>query len=780
MIKRLPMPMLAWLAFLIFCLFTVLRANYVSDMSAFLPAKPTSNQSVLIEQLTHGSLSRTIVIGIEGANPKDLASASKSTANAMRASELFGLVQNGDIETTKADQAFIYNNRYLLSPTTVEHFTGSGLEKSISDSIDLLASPLGMFIKQVFPHDPTGELVSIIKNLNLTDRVKVIDGVWMNSTSNRALLLAQTSINGTDTENQERAIRFIQEEAAKLKSKYGDAVELKMTGSPVFSVKARETIQSQVLIFSTLGLAAISFLYLWVFRSFKLFTLGSLPILSGILAGVASVSIGFDKVHAITIGFGSTLIGEAVDYSIYYFGQAQKPDSDWKRHFWPTIRLGTLTSITGFLALVSSDFPGLAQLSLFTISGLVAAILVTRYILPWLHSPSLPQSTVLNSIGRWVNIKRSDWGNAKYIGYILALGMAISLILGNGVWSNRISDLSPISKSDKALDLQLRSDLGANGSRHLVVTRSSTQESVLEQTEDLSGLLQPFVDDGTIAGFDAVTKVLPSPRTQKLRQAAIPLKNSLEKQLSSALRTLPVKQRTLDPFVQDAESAKSSNPITLETLSETSLVALVRSLNYQSGQDWVSIIPVMDKPGLPLNPEILRGIIEANPQLNAQYIDLLEESNSMYGQYIHSTLTSCLLGALAIFCILGVFLKSVKSAILVTMPLAISVVIVAGTLGLLNIDLTLLHAVGFLLIVAIGSNYALLAFQGGRKLDNETCGSIVVACTSTMIGFGVLGFTDVPVLKAVGQTVAPGALLTLIFSLLTTSNPLSIKEQSIR
>jgi predicted exporter len=312
------------------------------------------------------------------------------------------------------------------------------------------------------------------------------------------------------------------------------------------------------------------------------------------------------------------------------------------------------------------------------------------------------------------------------------------------------------------------------------VTRSSTQESVLEQTEDLSGLLQPFVDDGTIAGFDAVTKVLPSPRTQKLRQAAIPLKNSLEKQLSSALRTLPVKQRTLDPFVQDAESAKSSNPITLETLSETSLVALVRSLNYQSGQDWVSIIPVMDKPGLPLNPEILRGIIEANPQLNAQYIDLLEESNSMYGQYIHSTLTSCLLGALAIFCILGVFLKSVKSAILVTMPLAISVVIVAGTLGLLNIDLTLLHAVGFLLIVAIGSNYALLAFQGGRKLDNETCGSIVVACTSTMIGFGVLGFTDVPVLKAVGQTVAPGALLTLIFSLLTTSNPLSIKEQSIR
>ena len=778
--KQMLMPITAWLAFLILCLITIFRASYVSDMSAFLPAYPTSNQSVLIEQLTHGALSRTIVIGIEGANPKDLANASKSTAKAMRTSQFFSLVQNGDVETTKADQTFIYDNRYLLSPTTVEHFTGSGLVNSISDSIDLLASPLGMFIKQVFPHDPTGELVSIIRNLNLTDRVKVVDGVWMNSTSNRALILAQTSINGTDTENQEKAVRSILEEAAKLKSNYGDAVTLKMTGSPIFSVKARETIQSQVLIFSTLGLAAISCLYLWVFKSFRLFALGSLPILSGVLAGIASVSIGFDKVHAITIGFGSTLIGEAVDYSIYYFGQAQKTNSDWKRHFWPTIRLGTITSITGFLALVSSDFPGLAQLSLFTISGLIAAILVTRYILPCFHSSNLSQSTVLTSIGRWVNIKRSSWHNAKYIGYILALGMGISLSLGNGVWSNRISDLSPISKADKALDLQLRSDLGANGSRHLIVTRSSTQESVLEQTEELSGLLQPFLEDGTIAGFDAATKVLPSSRTQKLRQAAIPPEDSLEKQLNAALSTLPVKRQTLEPFVKDAENAKSSNLITLETLSDTSLGALVRSLNYQSGQYWVSIIPIMDKPDLPLDPHILRGVIEANPQLNAQYIDLLAETNSMYGQYIHSTLTSCLLGAFAIFCILSVFLKSLKSATLVTMPLVISVVIVAGTLGLLSVDLTLLHAVGFLLIVAIGSNYALLAFQEGRKLDNETCGSIVVACISTMIGFGVLGFTDVPVLKAVGQTVAPGAFLALIFSLLTTSNPLSNKGQSIR
>jgi predicted exporter len=35
--------------------------------------------------------------------------------------------------------------------------------------------------------------------------------------------------------------------------------------------------------------------------------------------GVAAVALGFGAVHGITLGFGITLIGESVDYSIYFF-----------------------------------------------------------------------------------------------------------------------------------------------------------------------------------------------------------------------------------------------------------------------------------------------------------------------------------------------------------------------------------------------------------------------------------------------------------------------------
>ena len=82
-----------------------------------------------------------------------------------------------------------------------------------------------------------------------------------------------------------------------------------------------------------------------------------------------------------TLGFGTTLIGEAVDYAIYYLIQARGSGGGepgwrrWLRESWPTVRLGLLTSVCGFLALVFSGFPGLAQLGVFSIAGLVAAAL---------------------------------------------------------------------------------------------------------------------------------------------------------------------------------------------------------------------------------------------------------------------------------------------------------------------------------------------------------------------------------------------------------------------
>ena len=84
--------------------------------------------------------------------------------------------------------------------------------------------------------------------------------------------------------------------------------------------------------------------------------------------------------------------------------------------------------------------------------------------------------------------------------------------------------------------------------------------------------------------------------------------------------------------------------------------------------------------------------------------------------------------------------------------------------SLLGERLHLLHLVGMLLIVAVGSNYALFFDRADEqhRLDPETLASMLIANLTTAIGFGTLALSKVPVLHAVGVTVGPGAILALL------------------
>jgi predicted exporter len=127
--------------------------------------------------------------------------------------------------------------------------------------------------------------------------------------------------------------------------------------------------------------------------------------------------------------------------------------------------------------------------------------------------------------------------------------------------------------------------------------------------------------------------------------------------------------------------------------------------------------------------------------------------------------------------LLLVVLRSVVRVLRVLAPLLLAVLSVAAGLTLCGVQLTILHLVGMLLIVAVGSNYALffdrqasLHETGGESL---TLASLAIANASTVIGFGLLSFSQVPVLVALGTTVAPGTFLALLFAAVLAGAPLA-------
>ncbi|CAI10133.1 conserved hypothetical protein [Aromatoleum aromaticum EbN1] len=777
MTRRLVPALLAWLAFVGLSVAVVSQTRFTSDLSAFLPASPTAEQQVLVDQLRDGMVSRLLLLGIEGGDAATRSALSRELARRLRADTAFGVVANGEPVHRERDQALLFGNRYLLSPAvTPQRFGVEGLHAAIGESIDLLASPLGMLTKALLPRDPTGEMMQLLERLDGDARPALVDGTWASRDGRRALLLAQTRAAGSDLDAQQEAIAKVREAfTAVAQAQHADA-RLLLSGPGVFAVASRATIQDEVLRLTLVSITLIVTLLLFIYRSATALLLGLLPVVCGALAGVAAVSLGFGVVHGITLGFGTTLIGEAVDYAIYLFiqsGPAGERNEAERRPgiaaFWPTIQLGVLTSICGFATLLFSGFPGLAQLGLYSVAGLVAAVATTRFVLPHL----LPSGFAIRDVTPLgvqlqhllVNARHLRWG-------IVALALAAAAVIHvnrDRVWNRELAALSPVPAADQALDLALRSDLGAPDVRHLVVVSGRDAEAALQAAEAVGARLQQLANEGAIGGFESPALYLPSPATQLARRASLPEPAELGRRLELATAGLPLPAAHLGPFVVDVAAARERAPLTRADLDGTSFALAVDSLLIPQRDHWIALLPLRAPTDGPfahtIDPDRLRTALEAT-DAQALFIDLKGESDRLYSGYLNEALLLALAGVAAIVALLGLMLRSATRVLRVLVPLVAAVLVVVAGLVLAGVTLTILHLVGLLLIVAVGSNYALF-FDGSESSGGpapRTLASMLFANLTTVAGFGVLAFSSVPVLQAIGGTVGPGAILALLFA----------------
>ena len=775
----------AWAGLVVCAALVAVHARYLTDLSAFLPAHPTPMQRLLVDQLRTGPGSRLLLIALEGADPAARARISAAMARRLREDREFESVGNGEQLTAERDREFLFDHRYLLSEAvTPEHFSTAGLAAAIKDTISDLASPEGLALEPLVTHDPTGEMLRIVDRLSATRAPATRDGVWTSSDGARTPLVAETSAAGSDTDAQQHALEAIREAFAAAVRAAKDpetrAIRLLLSGPGKFAVESRARIEHAVVRLSIASSAIVVVILLAVYRSFRALILGLLPVATGAVAGIAAVALGFGAVHGITLGFGITLIGEAVDYSIYFFIQSrhEAPPSGaldplpWERRLWPTLRLGMLTSVCGFATLLPSGFPGLAQLGAYSISGLAAAAAVTRFVLPQLlpgnfaiHDLAPAGARAASLIG---TVRRAGPAVLWTAALVLACGSLLVLALARaGLWSRELSSLSPIPPSAQRLDAELRKDLGAPDSLDMVVVSGSTLEAVLRGAESAARALEPLIGEKVIGGFDSPANYLPSLAVQGARRASLPDPAALRRSLEDATRGLALDADRLGPFLSDVEAARHAPLITEHDLAGTSLGSGLRALTLSTSGRWDALLPLYAAGKSPIDLARVRAALAAQPG-DARLLDLKQESDALYGAYLRDAMRLSLAGLSAIVVLLVLALRSAGRALRVLAPLVLAVLVVAAALALCQVHLTILHLVGMLLIVAIGSNYALFFDRRSGGESGSTLASLGVANLCTAMAFGLLSFSGVPVLEALGTTVAPGALLALIFSSLLT------------
>lgn len=251
---------------------------------------------------------------------------------------------------------------------------------------------------------------------------------------------------------------------------------------------------------------------------------------------------------------------------------------------------------------------------------------------------------------------------------------------------------------------------------------------------------------------------------------ALPDSGQLRERLAAAVQGLPVKATTLEPFVQQLAAARSAPALTRADLGNSALGLGVDSLLWREGEGWSALLPLRSVRGTELPLATIRSALsDLRPQGVLVY-NLKQETDRLYDQYLSAAIRQSLLGCGAIVLLLCLALRSVARVAQVLAPLLLSVLTVAAALVLAGTALTIMHLIGMLLIIAIGSNYALFfdraALAVNRATVARTLASLLVANAGTVIAFGVLGSSKLPVLNGLGRTVAPGTLLVLVYAAL--------------
>ncbi|MFO1429426.1 MAG: MMPL family transporter [Candidatus Competibacteraceae bacterium] len=764
MLKPKLIPIL-WLAAMLFLGWLALfKIPMINDITLFIP-KTDKTAELLLDQLRSGPAARLILIGLEGDSAQARALVSRRLAEQLRSGDWFTRVLNGTEPLDRTEQRQLFSYRYLLSPTvTAARFTPAGLRESLQQRLRELSSPVSVLTKHLVPVDPTGEILTLARVWQGNNRPpRQCQGVWCSPDGRRALMLTETQASGFDPDRQKQVVTAIRQAFATAKD--STAVTLLLSGPGIFSVLSQDTIRHEAELLSVVA-SVLMVLIVWgAFRSLRPVLLSVLVLVSAVLVAVATGGLLFGGIFGITLAFGMTLLGEAVDYPILVFThlRRQKTVKQSLQAIWPTLRLCAATTILGSSAMITTALPGLAQLGVVTIAGLLGAVVFTRWVLPTLFPPGWTPHRPPNLGAGLVWLLRPRPGLAVVLVLANILMLLITIAIAPPLWEDDLAAMSPIPEAALKLDQELRTALGAPETSHLIVITAADAETALKRSETVAAYLQSWVDDNRLGGFDLAVHYLPSQHTQRERQAILPPPEPLRANLDTAVAGLPFQAGLFEPFLAAVEAARTGPLLQPQDLSGTALGLRIGSLLFPSSQGWTALVLLKDVH----DPDSLaKGLLQQGYE-GVSYLDMKAATNRLVAKFRDEALLRMAGGVGLIGLVVWLGFKSWRLVLAALLPVALAINMDVVALLWLGERLSLFHLVSLLLVLGIGTNYGLFFSrpEADPIMRQRTLYGLLACCGSTITVFAMLSFSSLPVLKAIGQTVAIGVFSSLLLAL---------------
>jgi predicted exporter len=760
---------LSWLALLLVAGWVVGQHLKLSgDLRKFMPAAQTPAQHLLMDELGEGPGSRLLLIALSGDDPETLARQSQALRQQLSRSPLFALVANGN-SGLDAIPPRLRPYRYLLSDTLDhQHLDAATLGDALQSRLQDLGSPAASLIEPLVGSDPTLESLKLAESWQPASAPQRVHDVWFDHRGREALLVAETVAAGFDPTGQQVAVDTVQQSFAKLRG--SSHSRLTLSGPGAFSVEIGGRTQREAGWIGTIDTIGLVLLLWFAYRSWKAPLLGVLPLASAGLAGLGAVAALFDGVHGITVAFGFTLIGVVQDYPIHLFSHQRVGLSPRQsaRELWPTLATGVASTCIAYVTFLASGVDGLKQLAVFTIVGLGTAALTTRFLLPWLIDPSPHDAADSPRLARlWTQLSRLPRPRVALL-LLAAIAVAVVVFAPGAFWQNDLSKLTPVPADAMATDTRLRAELGAPDVRYVITLGGRDAEDVLRASERLRPELDALVARHAIAGYDLAARYLPSADTQRRRQARLPDAPTLQATLSDAVAATPFRSDAFADFERDVGIARGAAPLTPRDLDGTPLATSIAGLLLQRPDHATALVSLN---GL-ADPAAVERVAAAH---GAQLLDLKQASESLVVAYRQRVLYALGIAALLLVATVWLALRQIHRVLRVLAPMALTTLLIVAVLRGFGVELNLFHLVALILAAGLGLDYALFFEHAGdsRAEQLRTLHAVIVCSLTTLLVFALLAASSIPVLRAIGSTVALGVLGNFVLALLITRQPVA-------
>lgn len=511
----------------------------------------------------------------------------------------------------------------------------------------------------------------------------------------------------------------------------------------------------------TIGLGAMTGLVLVllaVFRSPRTLLHMFLPLTCGLLFALPLTLVLFGQLHLLTLAFGASLIGIAIDYALHVQCHRAVQGPVFRlRSLMPGLILGLVSSLLAYLAQALTPLPGLRQMAVFAALGLAGAWLTVVLWLPQLRMMAHPVTTRLAQRLWQYTMPR------RRLPLPLALVIALAAA-GIVAWQLQTDDsLRLLNPSPAALidqERQVQSLLGSDtGNRYLLVT-AENESALLSRLASLGATFDAWIAEGASFRYTNLADSVPPPEVQRDN---LDLVHQLYSEpLSSLITKAGLPEST-------AERARAK-------LDDVPILEIADWLRMPAGSSqqrlWLGEFP--DASGqvaaiLPLSdiePPVEQRLANlAGQHADVTYVDRIERISGLLSQ-LRKQIALWVAAAVTGLALLLALRYRRRTWRVLTPPIG-AILGVLTAFALTGVPLNVFSQLGLLLVLGIGLDAGIFSVEHARR--PETWLAISLSTLTSLLAFGLLAFSETPALHYLGISCLIG--LTLVWLLVPWVRP---------